>query len=128
MQVRRLDHVNIQTTRLDKMVAWYEEILGLRTGPRPVFPFPGAWLYTDGDAVIHLVGHDGDPAVGSEQNLKLEHFALTATGKDTFESKLNERKHHYERLELEGVGLVQFHLRDPDGNHVHVDFAGNDND
>lgn len=30
MQVRRLDHVNIQTTQLNKMVAWYEEILGLR--------------------------------------------------------------------------------------------------
>lgn len=46
MQVRRLDHVNIQTTQLNKMVAWYEEILGLRR-PAPVFPFPGAWLYAD---------------------------------------------------------------------------------
>lgn len=47
MQVRRLDHVNIQTTQLNKMVAWYEEILGLRTGPRLAFLFPGAWLYAD---------------------------------------------------------------------------------
>ncbi|MDO6732187.1 hypothetical protein Q4577_19315 [Marinovum sp. 2_MG-2023] len=62
MQVRRLDHVNIQTTQVEALVAWYGDILGLRTGPRPNFPFPGAWLYAGDAAVIHLVGHGGDPA------------------------------------------------------------------
>ncbi len=121
MQVRRLDHVNIRTTRLLDMVRWYEDVLGLRTGPRPNFPFPGAWLYAGDHAVIHLVGHDGQPAVGSEVDLKLEHFAFAASGGAEFEGKLIETGQQYERVDLRGVNLVQFHLRDPDGNHVHID-------
>ncbi|KKM61098.1 hypothetical protein LCGC14_1535120 [marine sediment metagenome] len=38
MQVRRLDHVNIQTAQVATMVDWYSDIIGLRTGPRPDFP------------------------------------------------------------------------------------------
>lgn len=123
MQVRRLDHVNIQTTQVETMVAWYSDILGLRTGPRPDFPFPGAWLYAGDAAVIHLVGHGGTPAVGSEEKLKLEHFALTATGRADFEARLRDGAMPHQRFELDEIGVVQFHLRDPDGNHVHIDFA-----
>ncbi|OBY25147.1 hypothetical protein A9D60_22900 [Leisingera sp. JC1] len=54
--MRRLDQLNIQTTQLEKMVAWYEEMLGLRTASRPALPFPGARLYADGNTVIQLVG------------------------------------------------------------------------
>ncbi|QCO54863.1 glyoxalase [Pseudorhodobacter turbinis] len=122
MQVRRLDHVNIQTTQVKSMVAWYSDTLGLRSGPRPDFPFPGAWLYAGDDPVIHLVGHDGDPAVGSEAKLKLEHFALTATGRADFEAKLSDASVPHQRFTLDEIGVVQFHLCDPDGNRVHIDF------
>lgn len=123
MQVRRLDHVNIQTTKVENMVAWYRDILGMRTGPRPDFSFPGAWLYADDTAVIHLVGQIGDSAVGSEVKLKLEHFALTATGRVAFEETLSKGAILHQRFVLDTIGLVQFHLRDPDGNHVHKDFT-----
>ncbi|SFB17351.1 hypothetical protein SAMN05421688_3415 [Poseidonocella pacifica] len=123
MQVRRLDHVNIQTTQLETMVIWYNDIIGLRTGPRPDFPFPGAWLYAEDYAVIHLVGHDGDPAVGSEEKLKLEHFALSATGRAEFEARLRDEAIPHQRFVLDEIGIVQFHVRDPDGNHIHIDFA-----
>lgn len=122
MQVRRLDHVNIRTSRVETMLAWYGDILGLRIGPRPAFPFPGAWLYAEDVAIIHLVGHDGGQAVGSEAELKLEHFALTASGLDAFEKRLRNANIPYHRFVLDQISVVQFHLRDPDGNHVHVDF------
>jgi len=123
MQVRRLDHVNIQTTQVENKVAWYRDILGMRTGPRPDFPFPGAWLYADDTAVIHIVGQRGDPAVGSEVKLKLEHFALTATGRVAFEETLSKGAIPDQRFVLDTIRLVQFHLRDPDGNHIHIDFT-----
>jgi catechol 2,3-dioxygenase-like lactoylglutathione lyase family enzyme len=126
MQVRRLDHVNIQTTQVENMVAWYGDILGMRSGPRPDFPFPGAWLYAGDIAVIHLVGQSGDPAVGSEVQLKLEHFAMTATGRQGFEEKLSKAAEPHQRFVLDAIGLVQFHLRDPDGNHVHIDFLSSE--
>lgn len=126
MQVRRLDHVNIQTTQVEKMVAWYRDVLGMRSGPRPDFPFSGAWLYTGDTAVIHLVGQRGDPAVGSEVKLKLEHFALTATDYVAFEETLSKESIPHQRFVLDTVGLIQFHLRAPDGNQIHIDFTADE--
>ena len=77
-QIQKLDHVNLRTTQLDNMIHWYGDVLGLRSGPRPGFGFPGAWLYAGEAAYVHLVGIPGQPASGSEVELKLEHFAFSA--------------------------------------------------
>lgn len=122
MRVEKLDHVNVQTLNVQDMADWYETVLGLKNGPRPNFPFPGAWLYAEEAAVIHLVGHSGAEAVGSEEMLKLEHFAFAATGLDAFEQRLEDLGIAHNKLDLPAIGLVQYHLRDPDGNHVHIDF------
>ena len=61
MQIGNLDHVNVRTSQLDAMIDWYSNILGLRQGDRPNFPFPGAWMYAGDQAVVHLVEVDGDP-------------------------------------------------------------------
>ena len=86
MKIGKLDHVNLRTTRLDELIAWYGDILGMEPGPRPDFPFPGAWLYAGNDAAIHLVGVEGPEATGSEAKLKLEHFAFSASGLEAFEA------------------------------------------
>ena len=70
MGIERLDHVNVVTTRLDEMVTWYQTVLGLTLGPRPNFPFPGAWLYAGDHPVVHLVESD-QKKVGSETGLCL---------------------------------------------------------
>ncbi|WP_269581362.1 VOC family protein [Roseibium sp. Sym1] len=123
MKIGKLDHVNLRTTQLDRMVSWYNDILGMSAGPRPDFAFPGAWLYAGDAAAIHLVGIEGDPAVGSEEHLKLEHFAFTATGADAFETRLKDRGETYRRSVQPGTGTVSFNVWDPDGNHIHIDFA-----
>ena len=50
-----LDHFNIRTRNLDETVRFYQDILGLEKGARPNFAFPGAWMYSEGKAVVHLV-------------------------------------------------------------------------
>lgn len=122
MLIGRLDHVNLRTTRLDEMVAWYEAVIGLRSGDRPNFGFPGAWLYAGDAAAVHLVGIKGGEAVGSEKQLKLEHFAFTATGAAEFEARLTSRGEPYRRTQSAETGITAFNLWDPDGNHIHVDF------
>lgn len=124
MGLEKLDHVNIVTTNLAGMVTWYETVLGLKSGPRPDFPFPGAWLYAGETAVVHLV--EGQAGVGSEERLKLEHFAFSASGRHQFEEKLSELGQSFRSSEVPGAGLVQFHISDPDGNHIHVDFRLDD--
>lgn len=122
MQINKLDHVNVRTARLDAMVDWYTDILGMRSGKRPNFSFPGAWMYAAESPVVHLVGVEGDAGVGSEATLKLEHFAFAASGAARFEAHLQSRGVHYERSAVPSAGLVQYNIWDPDGNHVHVDF------
>lgn len=122
MPIQRLDHVNVVTAELADMVAWYEAVLGLRAGPRPDFPFGGAWLYAGEVAVVHLVEERDATRTGSEAALKLEHFAFSATDAVAFEQKLMAHGWPFEKIALRDAGLIQFHISDPDGNHVHVDF------
>ena len=126
MPIRHLDHVNVVTANLDEMVAWYESVLGLHAGPRPDFPFGGAWLYAGNMPVVHLVQETGQDHIGSEVALKLEHFAFSATDAAEFERRLREYGDPFKKVEVRGAGLVQFHVSDPDGNHVHVDFDLNE--
>ncbi|WP_208986164.1 VOC family protein [Labrenzia sp. OB1] len=122
MQIGKLDHVNLRTTRLDELIAWYADVLGMNPGPRPDFPFPGAWLYAGEAAAVHLVGIEGPEATGSDKELKLEHFAFTASGAQDFEDRLKQRGEKYRLAVQTGTGTVAFNIWDPDGNHIHVDF------
>ena len=121
MGITSLDHVNLRTTRLDEMIEWYCNVLGMRVGPRPPFPFPGAWLYVEEHAFVHLVGVEAE-ATGSDTALKLEHFAFSATGLDRFEAHLGANGVSYRRVELTAIDTVQLNIWDPDGNHIHIDF------
>jgi len=126
MEIGKLDHVNIRTTRLDIMIDWYTNVLGMHSGARPDFPFPGAWMYAGGVAVVHLVGIDDKSGIGSEVDLKLEHFAFSATGGAKFEAKLQEMSVQYRRADIPEIGLYQINLWDADGNHIHLDFLVDD--
>ena len=119
MPIHALDHVNLRTSRLDEMVAWYEDILGLKTGKRPDFKIPGAWIYIGDVPAIHLV----DVAEAHDHaNLKLEHFALSASGMGNFIALLKDRGIEHSIDPVPGFPIVQVNLRDVDGNHIHVDF------
>ena len=126
MIIKKLDHVNVRTAQLENMTQWYVEVLGLSSGYRPHFPFPGAWLYADKTVVIHLVGVNDLAGAGSEQALKLEHFAFSASGAATLEKTLNDRAESFRRSEQKEINLVQYNIWDPDGNHIHVDFPADE--
>lgn len=123
--VKRLDHVNLRTADLERMVAWCGAVLGMEPGPRPGFSFPGAWLYADGQPVIHLVGVDR-PRTADPEDLRLEHFALSAEGLGAILDRLKEAGETYRLNRIEDFGIVQVNLWDPDGNHIHVDFAASE--
>lgn len=122
MQIGKLDHVNVRTTQLETMIAWYSEVLGLRQGDRPKFPSNGAWMYAGDTAQVHLVEKTDAPGIGSEVDLKLEHFAFSATGRAALEARLTERGDRFENREIPEINLIQLNVWDPDGNHIHVDF------
>ncbi|NND90626.1 MAG: glyoxalase [Granulosicoccus sp.] len=120
--LEKLDHVNLRTTQLGAMIDWYTNILGMHSGARPDFSFPGAWMYVGNSAAVHLVGTDGSAGAGAEVKLKLEHFAFSARDSAGFQAALDSFGEKYNRVELPGFNLIQYNLWDPDGNHIHVDF------
>jgi catechol 2,3-dioxygenase-like lactoylglutathione lyase family enzyme len=121
-----LDHVNIRTTRLDEMSAFYEDVLGLKRGKRPSFPFGGAWHYCGSSAIVHLVESKKPIKSGEAQ---VEHFALRAGGSmKAFQRKLRKADIPYDVISLEEINMRQVNVYDPDGNKIEVQYAATDND
>ncbi len=120
MTLTSFDHVNIRTNNLDTMIDWYGDILGLRSGKRPNFPFPGAWMYLGDQAFVHLV--DWTDTLQAGGDVTLEHFAFRATDMPAFLKKLSDRGIDYTIDPVPGFPIVQVNLFDPDGNHIHIDF------
>ena len=119
--IQRLDHVNLRTARLEEMAEWYGRVLGLVTGKRPAFPFPGAWLYAGDQPLIHLVGIGTAPGADAA-DLRIEHFAFRARDLRGFLERLRAEGVEHRLRPLADAGIVQVNLWDPDGNHIHVDF------
>jgi catechol 2,3-dioxygenase-like lactoylglutathione lyase family enzyme len=118
--IQRLDHVNVRTADLQRLVRFYEDVLGLRSGARPPLGFPGAWIYAGDQPVIHLVGVEQQPT--PEGALRLEHFAFSASGLAEFVARLERHGVAFRRTRQAGTGNVVINLHDPDGNRLHVDF------
>ena len=56
MPATAMNHFTILTDDVPGTVRFYSELLGLHDGPRPPLNFPGAWLYSGGSAILHIVG------------------------------------------------------------------------
>ena len=80
MSVGVLDHFNIRTRDLASTVRFYEDMLGLEKGPRPNFAFPGAWMYSEGKAVVHLVDISKTEEAQKPDSGVVHHVAFASTG------------------------------------------------
>ena len=121
-----LDHVNIRTANLDKMSAFYEDVLGLPRGKRPSFGMGGAWHYCGAQAVVHLVETTKKPKTEEAQ---IEHFALRSGGTvKAFQKKMRDTDTPYKVVPLTEINMIQVNVFDPDGNKIEVQFAAGDAD
>ncbi len=130
MALAALDHVTIQTARLGVLTDFYARVLGLRPGNRPPFKFTGAWLYCGDRPTLHLVelptAQDNPaPAAqdGPARTPKIEHFAFRAEGLAEFLAQLRDFDVAYRTAIVPEFEIRQVHIRDPDGNHVEIAFA-----
>ena len=120
MPLHSLDHVNIQTTNLDEMKSFYQEILQLRVGWRPSFKSDGAWLYCNEKAVIHLVEITSPVNV---VGIQIEHFAFLGKDLRQFMKTLKRTNTIYNVTIVPDTEAYQVNIHDPDGNHIEIQFA-----
>jgi catechol 2,3-dioxygenase-like lactoylglutathione lyase family enzyme len=122
-----MDHFTVLTADLNKTVAFYRELLGLEAGPRPAFPFPGAWLYRrDGVALLHVIEKASIP---NEPGV-LDHIAFRGVGLAALIDRLEARDLVYDLRRLPdgepGDGVWQLFFHDPNGARIEVDFAADE--
>ena len=126
MTICGMDHFTVLNTDLDSTVAFYREMLGLETGPRPAFPFPGAWLYRDGVALLHVIEQ---PSIPTGSGV-LDHIAFRGVGLAALIARLEARRLAYDLRRLPeggpGAGVWQLFFHDPNGARVEVDVAADE--
>lgn len=125
MRITAMDHFTVTTDNLDESIAFYAA-LGLDTGPRPDFPVGGAWLYTGGRAVLHLVETTSDlmPAI---RRGALDHMAFRGTGLVSVVAWLRERDIPCSLIRTPApFAQWQLFFSDPNGAEVEIDFDRNE--
>ncbi len=91
MSVGVLDHFNIRTRKLADTVRFYEDILGLEKGDRPNFAFPGAWMYSEGRAVVHLVDISPTEEPQKPDSGVVHHVAFVSRGFAAMKARLQSK-------------------------------------
>ena len=91
-----LDHFNIRTRNLADTVRFYEDILGLEKGARPNFAFPGAWMYSEGKAVVHLVDISKTDEPQKPDSGVVHHVAFASTGFSGMQQRLKSKATAFE--------------------------------
>lgn len=130
MNLQRLDHFTLRTTRLEQTRAFYERIAGLRHGPRPPFAFPGHWLYLNDLPVLHLAAPAVDAALAEYLGQRtgtpesgtgaVDHIAFRGVDLPSFEQRLRDESCLYRGRTVPEAGEHQVFLSDPNG--VTVEF------
>ena len=121
MAITALNHVNIVTEDLEATRKFYSDVIGLIDGERPSFQFPGAWLYIDDEAVIHLVGVEDQPEEGSGT---IDHVAFEANGINDMIEMLEGREIPFHVRDVPGREIRQVFLHDPNGVKIELNFRG----
>jgi len=117
-----LDHFNIRTRKLSDTVRFYESVLGLEKGPRPNFAFPGAWMYSEGKAVVHLVDISATDEPQKPDSGVVHHVAFVSTGFDGMSQRLKSRGMPFDSRQVPGGELWQIFVNDPNGVMIELNY------
>ncbi len=134
MSLKTFEHVLILADDLKKTKEFYVDLLGLKDGYRPDFPFPGHWLYLNEDdkaACIHLAmrmqGDGQDYYIGKKDNVKsgsgaIDHVAFNCENIDGMKEMFDKKSIEYTHRKVPGFPLEQLFVDDPDGVKVELNF------
>jgi catechol 2,3-dioxygenase-like lactoylglutathione lyase family enzyme len=140
LAIAQVNHISLETTQVDKLVGFYQQVLGLSVLPtRPNFGFGGAWLQLPGPGgmTLHVIECDpvkpptvhGPPTTtqhGTTSSIperfirRSHHVALTVLDIEQAEATL--RAHHvaFAINKVPDTCIEQLFLYDPDGNGIEI--------
>ena len=122
----KLDHFTIRTPDPDTIRDFFHDLLGLNTGFRPNFAFPGHWLYGSDatQAIVHVIGQKKELP---EMNLgndtgTVDHLAFQANNYDEILGRVKENKWEYRESELPGRLAHQIFVTGPHNVVIEIVF------
>jgi catechol 2,3-dioxygenase-like lactoylglutathione lyase family enzyme len=122
MGVGVLDHYNLRTRKFKETVHFYEDILGLENGARPNFSFPGAWIYSEGKPVIHLVDLSPTEEAQKPDSGVVHHIAFVSRGFNEMKQRLAGKQVQFEARVVPGNALWQIFITDPNGVVIELNY------
>ena len=131
MGVLALDHFTIRTEQWGKTAKFFERVIGLSSGPRPDFRFPGCWMYAGGRPLLHIasvVGGDKDlqAYLGNKQGGYgsgcLDHVSLRCEGLEAVQVRLQSMGIAFRERVIPQMGEHQLFLEDPNGITIEMIF------
>jgi catechol 2,3-dioxygenase-like lactoylglutathione lyase family enzyme len=122
LSVGVLDHFNIRTRNLADTVRFYEDVLGLEKGYRPNFAFPGAWMYSEGKAVVHLVDISPTAEAQKPDSGCVHHVAFVSRGFDAMRQRLQSKSMPFDARQVPGGDLWQIFVNDPNGVMIELNY------
>ncbi|MGC2779083.1 MAG: VOC family protein [Bradyrhizobium sp.] len=117
-----LDHFNIRTRNLAETVRFYEDVLGLENGDRPNFAFPGAWMYSEGRPVVHLVDISPTAEAQKPDSGVVHHVAFVSRGFAGMKARLAAKGMPFDARQVPGGELWQIFVRDPNGVMIELNY------
>lgn len=123
MDIAGINHINIVVTslQLPDMVAFYEQVIGLKRGLRAVSKRDGAWLYCHDTAIIHLSVVEEPPYAGGDTHFN--HVALTCRGAAEWMAHLELHNIRYDIDYRPSPAMTQLFFHDPVGIRIELNFA-----
>ncbi|MGC1515928.1 MAG: VOC family protein [Maribacter sp.] len=120
------DHYSLIVKDLEKVGAFYKEVLKLEEIPHPSAPTGFKWFRIHRNSQLHLIGKD---SVAMEHS-KSVHLCLATQQLDAFITHLEEQKITYwdwpgteQTVTLRADGVRQIYLKDPENNWVEINNA-----
>jgi hypothetical protein len=96
--------------------------MGLEKGPRPNFAFPGAWMYSEGKAVVHIVDISKTDEAQKPDSGVVHHVAFASRGFDGMKQRLESKKMPYDARQVPGGDLWQIFVDDPNGVMIELNY------
>ena len=122
MGVGVLDHFNIRTRKLGDTVRFYEDVLGLENGARPNFAFPGAWMYSEGKPVVHLVDISPTEERQKPDSGVVHHVAFASRDFAGMKQRLQSKGMVFDTRQVPGGDLWQIFVNDPNGVMIELNY------
>jgi len=122
MPALALHHYTIRCTpdRLPQLLDFYTRVMRLEVGARPEIPAPGAWLYAQGQPIVHLFAHlaqAGEHATGH-----VDHISFRSHDLPEMRSHLVREGVPFTEMPIDGWRIHQVFVRDPLGLKIEMTF------